>query len=780
MKHLKVVRLFLFALSFMFTGWMCNPSQALAAGESAQSITLSGTLFDQNNFASPLLDTNVVFRVQILDPTKTCVLYEETLPPISTLGTNGSYSVKVGTIVGHPNRTGDDPGHPMIDILQNVAAISATNPTCAGGVYNPSSGDLRHLRVFVDPSTGPIEQMSPDMALNSVTNALVCESVQGLDRSKLLEFGTHVNAAMTAANALRLFDGSDVGALHNHDGEYAKLSGSGSITMGSQSTIGIGEFTTAQQTTLVGSLGAGDAGKMWYNSTSQKMIYWDGSSAQEVGTGSSGGAVTSVFGRTGTVTATAGDYSASQVTNTPAGSIISTSVQTAINELDTEKLSLSGGSLTGSLGLGFNKITGLADPTVNQDAATKAYVDSAISTSGGSFVATAGDSMTGALAMGSNKITGLANPTANQDAATKVYSDSNLRGSSLPAPGPTQDGQGIKWDNGASAWVYFDPATGSVSSSTSLTAGAGLTGGGDLSTDRIFNIGAGTGITVAADSVSVDVGTTANKIVQLDGSARLPAVDGSLLTNLPGGDITGVTAGTGLTGGGTSGAVTLNVDAGTTANKIVQLDGSARLPAVDGSLLTNVSGTDSTKVAKSGDTMTGTLTLPSNGLVAGTNQLVISGGNIGIGTAAPSQKLDVNGSIQAVSFFYTSDRRLKTNFEDIEGLETILKLHGVRFDWIRDGKAEIGLIAQEVEAVLPELVHTNPITGFKSVKYGNLVAPLIESTKELHDLIKNNQRSIASLENQVNQLMKQDIEKSQRIKDLESRLKRIEELLLKK
>ena len=178
--------------------------------------------------------------------------------------------------------------------------------------------------------------------------------------------------------------------------------------------------------------------------------------------------------------------------------------------------------------------------------------------------------------------------------------------------------------------------------------------------------------------------------------------------------------------------------------------------------------------------MTGTLTLPSNGLVAGTNQLVISGGNIGIGTAAPSQKLDVNGSIQAVSFFYTSDRRLKTNFEDIEGLETILKLHGVRFDWIRDGKAEIGLIAQEVEAVLPELVHTNPITGFKSVKYGNLVAPLIESTKELHDLIKNNQRSIASLENQVNQLMKQDIEKSQRIKDLESRLKRIEELLLKK
>jgi len=53
-------------------------------------------------------------------------------------------------------------------------------------------------------------------------------------------------------------------------------------------------------------------------------------------------------------------------------------------------------------------------------------------------------------------------------------------------------------------------------------------------------------------------------------------------------------------------------------------------------------------VNTSGDIMTGTLTLPANGLVAGTNQLVLSGGNVGIGTATPGYKLHVQGTIYAI------------------------------------------------------------------------------------------------------------------------------------
>jgi hypothetical protein len=70
--------------------------------------------------------------------------------------------------------------------------------------------------------------------------------------------------------------------------------------------------------------------------------------------------------------------------------------------------------------------------------------------------------------------------------------------------------------------------------------------------------------------------------------------DGSLLTGITGsnfaGDIQEVIAGTGLTGGGNSGSITLNIDVGIGANDIVQLDGSGKLPAVDGSALTNLPG----------------------------------------------------------------------------------------------------------------------------------------------------------------------------------------------
>lgn len=111
-------------------------------------------------------------------------------------------------------------------------------------------------------------------------------------------------------------------------------------------------------------------------------------------------------------------------------------------------------------------------------------------------------------------------------------------------------------------------------------------------------------------------------------------------------------------------------------------------------------------------------------------------GNMGIATSAPTEKLSVGGNISAIgtvsgtSFVTTSDKRLKKHISTIDNaLEKILSLRGVEFDWIKDGSHEIGLIAQEVEAIIPDLVVTNK-NGFKAVKYSNVVPLLIESTRE--------------------------------------------------
>jgi len=91
----------------------------------------------------------------------------------------------------------------------------------------------------------------------------------------------------------------------------------------------------------------------------------------------------------------------------------------------------------------------------------------------------------------------------------------------------------------------------------------------------------------------------------------------------------------------------------------------------------------------------------------------------------------VNGaSVTAASYLY-SDERLKTDIRPVpHALDKILALKGVEFNWKQDNRPDLGVVAQNVAATFPELVHKDS-NGILSVEYGNLIGPMIEAVREL-------------------------------------------------
>jgi hypothetical protein len=125
--------------------------------------------------------------------------------------------------------------------------------------------------------------------------------------------------------------------------------------------------------------------------------------------------------------------------------------------------------------------------------------------------------------------------------------------------------------------------------------------------------------------------------------------------------------------------------------------------------------------------------------------LAVKDGKVGVKQNNPTEALSVNGKVEADAFVRRISEQWKTDIQTITGaLEKVQSLRGVSYDWKANGKHDIGLIAEEVGQIIPEVVvYEENGQDATSVDYALLVPVLIEAIKEQQIRIEALEASIA-------------------------------------
>lgn len=144
-------------------------------------------------------------------------------------------------------------------------------------------------------------------------------------------------------------------------------------------------------------------------------------------------------------------------------------------------------------------------------------------------------------------------------------------------------------------------------------------------------------------------------------------------------------------------------------------------------------GTKTTTDLTEGDNLYYTTSRVDDHLTGGTG-VTYDAGEISIGQSVGTEDTVTFDTVNATDFNSTSDASFKENISEINNaLDLVSAMRGVRYTWKDTGDPGIGVIAQEMETVLPEVV--TDTGSHKTVGYGNIVGVLIEAIKELNDEI---------------------------------------------
>jgi hypothetical protein len=351
----------------------------------------------------------------------------------------------------------------------------------------------------------------------------------------------------------------------------------------------------------------------------------------------------------------------------------------------------------------------------NTAATLRSYSDSTAATA---YTNAASDATTKAGTAYTNAVSYTTSTAFTRSAVTTFGANVILGSSGVSANGSFGTAGHVLHSNGtATYWAADDNSGGTV---TSVATGNGMIGG-PVTTTGTVSVLANTGIVANATGLFVlaNTGIVANAtglFVNTTYVGTLSANNASFL-------------------GGVAAANYARSDSADTLTGLITINGSGLNGGIK---LQNATGGRDWRVLQKDDgyfNITDETTAASRFMIEGTN--AAAGSTFALGNF----NFNVYGDVTA---FYSSDARLKNNVVEISNaLEKVKQIRGVEFDWSEEyiqtrnhidkyfvKKHDVGVIAQEIEKVLPEVVSERD-DGIKAVKYDRIVALLIEAVKEL-------------------------------------------------